>query len=113
MNDNRTKRHDDLNRAFREGTVWDDSDDQLRTHIRTIAEDAIPNTPLAFVEIVRALVINHIQMARVIGELQETITRLNEDNGKVASRVKTLTWVCAICGIIQAFGVFWLIFRGP
>ncbi len=106
MNDDRIKRHDNLNRAFTEGTVWGESEDQLRTHIRTIAEGAIPNTPLALVEIVRALAINHIQMAR-------TIERLNQENGIVAKRVLILTWVCAICGGVQAFGVFWMIFHGP
>ena len=75
------------------------------THIRTIAEGAIPNLHLLLSRL-SALAINHIQMAR-------TIERLNQENGIVAKRVLILTWVCAICGGVQAFGVFWMIFHGP
>ncbi len=113
MSDDRAKRHDDLNRAFSEGSIWDESGDKLRTHIRTIAEGTIPNSALSIVEIVRALAINHVQMDRTIKSLENTITTLNAENGKVANRVVVLTWICAICGGIQAFGVFWIIFHGP
>ena len=105
MNNDRTIRHDDLNRAFKTGTVWSEPEEKLRTHIQTIAEGAIPNSDLALVEIVRALAINHIQMAR-------TIERLNTENGIVAKRVLVLTWISVACGIIQAIGVFWMIFHG-
>jgi hypothetical protein len=101
MADERTIRHDDLARAFREGTVWDEDEAQLRTHIRTIAESGISNDKLIAPEIVRALAINHIQMARTITKLESTITTLNAENGKVSRRVLVLTVVTIVLGALQ------------
>jgi hypothetical protein len=109
MQDDYLERHDDLNRSFRDGTIWSESDERLRTHIRTIAERGIPNQDLWPTEIVRGIAINHIQMARVIADLRTTMERLNRENGIVAKRVLILTWICAICAGVQAFGVFWVI----
>lgn len=111
MPDDHTKRHDNLTRSFREGTIWNEKEEQLRIHLQTIGEQGIPNDYLWPTEIIRALVINHIQMGRVIGELRDTITKLNDENGMVGRRVLGLTLVCTGCGLVQALGVFWFIFH--
>ena len=93
--------------------MWDMTPEQRAKFVATLCNQEIPNQDVQHRAIVRMLAIDHVQLAAIIRELQSTIARLNEENGKVAKRVLVLTWICAICGSIQAFGVFWMILHGP
>ena len=53
-------------------------------------------------EIVRGITINHIQMARTIRHLEETIERLDADNRRTQRLVIILAVVAVVVGIIQA-----------
>ncbi len=97
-----------MNIAFREQAVCRMTPEQHAEFISILCNLEILNPTVQHRGVVRMLAINHVQMARVIGELQETIKRLNEDNGRVARKVKLLTWVWAGCGLNQSFGVLWM-----
>ena len=101
-----------LNIAFREKPIWDMTPEERAEFVATLCNEEIPNPNVQHRAIVRMLAIDHVQMAGIIRELEATITRLNQENGKIAKRVLVLTWICAICGGIQAFGVFWMICQG-
>lgn len=60
--------------------------------------------------IIRALTINHLQMARTIVGLENTIKKLNAENGKIAFRLLLLTIIATIFGI---FGVLWTVYHTP
>jgi hypothetical protein len=105
------KAHDDLNRAFDSGSVFTASAEEQERYLRALGTLNIAGDEVRFKSIVRALVINYLQMARTIGDLRLTMEQLNRENGVVAKRVLILTWVCAICGAVEAFGVLWVILR--
>ena len=96
----RTRAHDDANKAFREGTFWTDSDEQLQRYIFGTAAGAIPNTTLHATEIVRCLAINHIQMSRVI-------ERLDRENSKLSKRVYWLAIAATVAAFAQVAVAIW------
>jgi hypothetical protein len=98
-----------LNIAFGTQAVSSMTPEQHAEFISTLCNQEILNPTVQHRAVVRMLAINHVQTARVIAELQETIKRLNEENGRVARQVWVLTCVCAACGLVQAFGVLWMI----
>jgi hypothetical protein len=109
--------HKELNEAFDSGSIFSATPQEQERFLRhlgyIVGNPHILGDQAQSTNIIRALTINHLQMARTICELESTIKKLNAENGKVSSRVLILTWVCAICGAIQVFGVFWMIFRDP
>ena len=103
--------HDDLNRAFDTGSVFTATPQELESYLRALGSLNINSDAVRSKSVVRALTINHLQMARTIGELETTIKKLNAENSILSKRVLVLTVVAVIFGAIQAFGVFWMIFR--
>src|SRR2546423_5585194 len=89
-------------RAFARGTIFTASDEDLARYLRGICTGAIPNDYIRHAEIVRGITINHIQMSRVILELETTMRHLSAANDKTQSRITTLTIVAVIVGIVQA-----------
>jgi len=53
-------------------------------------------------EIIRGITINHIQMARTIRKLEDTMRKLNAGNEQTQRLVIRLTWIAIAVGIIQA-----------
>lgn len=102
-----------LHKRIHNGDLFDFSDEELKQALRIINALAPDTRRVQIRDIVRSVTINHIQMARVISDLRVTITRLNEENETVANRVLILTVIAVICGLIQAFGVFWTIHHSP
>ncbi|HEV7925614.1 MAG TPA: hypothetical protein VGR14_09670 [Verrucomicrobiae bacterium] len=105
------KAHDDLNRGFDSGSVFTASTEEHERYLRALGSLNIKSDEVRSKGIIRALVINHLQMSRTIGDLRTTMEQLNRENGVVAKRVLILTWMCAIFGAVQAFGVLWAIFH--
>jgi hypothetical protein len=95
----RTRAHDDANKAFQSGTFWTDDDERLKRYIFGTAAGSIKNTELYATEIVRCLAINHIQMSRVI-------ERMNRQNDVLSRRVYWLTWVATLAGIAQVVAAY-------
>ena len=83
--------------------------EQQNEFMATLCNQEIVNPEVRERSVVRALAINHVQMAQVISDLRTTIVLLNKENGKIASRVWWLTMVAVLFGGIQAFGVIWTI----
>lgn len=107
----------ELDQIFDSGEVFDAKPEELKRHLRRLA--AIPASAHMYGDmaqtayVIRALTINHLQMARTIAELESTIKMLNAENGKISKWVCRLTWVCAGCAVIQAVGVIWMMSHAP
>jgi hypothetical protein len=106
------KSHDDLNRAFDSGSVFASSAEEQQRYLRALGSLNIKSDEVRCKSIIRALVLNHLQMAGIIVDLRTTMEKLNRENGVLARRVLILTWLCAAFGAVQAVGVVWVIVRG-
>ena len=100
-----------LHKRIKDGDIFSFTEDELKEALRIINAVAPDKSRIQIRDIVRSVTMNHIQMARVISDLRATIMQLDKENGKVASKVVILTVVAVICGLIQAFGVFWTIYH--
>jgi len=87
------KTHDEVMTAFRDGKVKDATDDQLAAWLQNLATGSVPNDTIRHAEIIRALAINHAQMARVIRGLEGTMRELNAANARTQTAVQRLTFV--------------------
>ena len=96
------RRNSELQRAFNSGAVWDAPDEVLREYLKTLNTEGVPNEMVRHREIIRALTITHIQMARVIKALEDTMQRLNTASDRTQQLVVRLTWVAVFVGAIQA-----------
>jgi len=74
-----------LNIAFREKSIWDMTPEQRTEFVATLCNQEILNSDVQHRAVVRMLAIDHVQMAAIIRDLEATIKRLNEENGKVAT----------------------------
>lgn len=97
-----TRGHDDLNRAFDSGTIFSASPQDMERFLCALGTLNIQNDPVRTKAVVRALTINHVQMARTIKELEDTMHRLNAANEKIQSKITILTIVAVIVGVVQA-----------
>ena len=79
--------HDDLNAAFDSGSVFTDPDEEHKRYLRALGSLNILNEPVRSKSVIRALVINYLQIARTIDELRTTMEKLNRENGILAKRV--------------------------
>lgn len=102
MADDSDKIRSETSRAFASGTIFTASDEELARYLRGICTGAIPNDYIRHAEIVRGITINHIQMSRVIRELETTMQRLSAANDKTQTRITILTVVAVIVGVVQA-----------
>lgn len=94
--------HDDLNRVFDNGTIFDATPEDLERYLCALGTLNIQSDPVRTKAIVRALTINHVQMARTMKEIEATMHRLNTANDQTQKLVIQLTWVAIIVGAIQA-----------
>jgi len=96
MNREHINYHDELNSAFASGAIFDASQDDLKRYLQCLGTVGIMSAEVRTKAVVRALTINHIQMAATINKLEYTITKLNRENSRVSCRVLILTLVCAV-----------------
>ena len=85
----------EMDKVFEYGDISEATPEQLQQFLRVCCTGNIPNDTVHPREIVRGITINHVQMARTITKLEETIATLNRENDKVATRVLWLTFICA------------------
>ena len=87
----------EVTKAFRDWTIADASDEYLLEILRHLCSKGPPS------DVLRGITINHIQMARTIGDLKATIRQLNAANERT-QRLLILLAIVAVCvGAIQAF----------
>jgi hypothetical protein len=96
--------HDNLNDAFRSGSIFDAAEPELRRHLQTLAMVEARNPGLQYREIIRCLTINHLQMARAIAETRATMRQLNASNARLQWFAAILTAVGLFVGIVQLAG---------
>src|SRR5437588_12522610 len=84
-----------VDEAFRDGSVFDAPEEQLRYYLRGLSSGHVANDGVRHREVIRGITINHIQMSRVIDRLESTIERLNEENSKLSLRLLWLTIIAA------------------
>jgi len=63
--------HDQLNGAFDNGSVFTDSTEQLQKYLMALGTLAILNPPVKTKAIIRALVINNIQISRLMASFEQ------------------------------------------
>lgn len=102
MNDNSNKQDIGVDLAFRMGEVSKATPEQLEQWLNALCNGVVPNETVRHREIIRGLTINHVQMARTIRELEDTMRHLNASNDKTQQLVVRLTWVAVAVGLIQA-----------
>jgi hypothetical protein len=96
------KLRDEMGQAFEDGPVSSVSAERLELWLRALCTGAVPNTTVQHREVIRGLTINHIQMARTIGELESTMRNLNRANGETQRLVIRLTKVAICLAVVQA-----------
>lgn len=96
----------EVDKAFRDWTLSDASDEQLVEMLRHLCSDAIPNDYIRHRELLRGITINHIQMARVIRDLKATMHELNTVNEKTQQFLLILTVVAVVVGALQVILAF-------
>lgn len=93
--------HDALNEAFATGRVFSEGGDALRAHLVTLSTVEAGSQGLQYREVIRALTINHVQMAHLIERVEVTMTQLNASNAMVQRRMERLTRLGVALAIIQ------------
>jgi len=63
--------HSEVDRAFENGTVFDASREQLSRWLENLCTGSVPNPDVQHREIIRGITINHIQMTRLIADLNQ------------------------------------------
>jgi hypothetical protein len=101
---------DALTSAFRSEKIFGSNPDELKRLLCALGTDDLNREQDRSKAVIRALTINHIQMAATINKLEETITILNAENGKVAFRVLILTWCALGAALAQVWGVIYAIY---
>ena len=107
--------HEELNRAFESGDVFNATAQDHQDYLRRLS--AIPPSAHMYGDkaqtafVIRALTINHLQMARTIHELEDTMRRLNSANEKTQRLVVRLTWIAVAVGVVQAITAVISLFR--
>lgn len=88
--------------AFRNGQVAAASDEQLQRWLQNLSTGHVANEMVRHREIIRGITINHIQMARTIRQIEETMRKLNAGNERTQRLIIRLTWVAVAVGVVQA-----------
>ncbi len=101
--------HDDLNRVFDDGSIFKSTPEDLERYLCALGTLNIQSDSVRTKAIVRALTINHVQMARMIVDVENTMKRLNAANDQTQRLVIRLTWFAVGVGVIQAI-TGWLAF---
>ena len=93
--------HDELNKAFDSGTIFEASTEDLQRYLCALASLNIQSDQVRTKAVVRALTINHVQMARTIGTFESTIRTLDHANGRTQKLVVTLAIVAIAVAALQ------------
>jgi len=101
MSDDWTKVHCELDTAFDRNGVGCADEATLQRWLQNLCTGNAPNETIRHREIIRGLTINHIQMARTIRELENTMRRLNASNDKTQQLIVRLTWLAVIVSAAQ------------
>ena len=103
--------HDDLNRVFDDGTIFTASREDLERYLCALGTINILSDPVRAKAVVRALTINHVQMARAINGLEQTTRELSADSKRMQRLIMCLTVVGVVAGIVQAVAAVMLMRR--
>jgi hypothetical protein len=102
MSNDPIKIQSEMNFAFMDGKVANATEEDLQRWLQALCTWNVPNEGVRHREIIRALTINHIQMARTIRSLEETMRRLNAANVRTQRLLVRLTWMAVLVAVIQA-----------
>lgn len=83
-----------MDEAFTHGNVGEASPEQLEKWLKTLCTGRVPNEQVRHREIIRGITINHIQMSRMI-------RNLDESNRRTQIVVVVLALAAVIVGVIQ------------
>jgi hypothetical protein len=97
--------HSEVDKAFENGTVFDASPEQLSRWLGNLCTGSIPNPDIQHREIVRGITINHIQMTRLIADL-------NRRNTWLTVAIGLITFFSLAASVIQAVAA-WHILHAP
>jgi hypothetical protein len=100
-----------IDEAFRTWKIAEATDDELEGYLRQLCIQALGDPTIVQSEITRGITINHIQSARVIRKLEETIKRLDDQNARTQRLVIILTYVAVGVGILQLVAAVIPLFR--
>ena len=99
----------DMDAAFSSGTVGDASAVDLQrwsAMLSSTHKDINLNFGDDAAKIIRSLAIGHVQSARAIKDLEETIERLNGTSDKTQRKITILTVIAVFLAFIQAVAAF-------
>ncbi|MBN9690703.1 MAG: hypothetical protein J0M24_10730 [Verrucomicrobia bacterium] len=91
----------EMDLAFETGKVIEAPPEKLAEWLQHLCSASVRNGGVQPREIIRGLTINHIQMARTIQSVEETMRNLNASNDATQKRVVVLTWVALAVGMVQ------------
>ena len=97
--------HSEVDRAFENGTVFDASQEQLSRWLENLCTGSVPNPDVQHREIIRGITINHIQMTRLIADL-------NRRNTWLAVVIGLITFFSLAASVMQAVAA-WHILHTP
>ena len=97
--------HSEVDRAFENGTVFDASQEQLSRWLENLCTGSVPNPDVPHREIIRGITINHIQMTRLIADL-------NRRNTWLAVVIGLITFFSLAASVMQAVAA-WHILHTP
>src|SRR5258708_5419437 len=70
----RIKAEVEVNKAFDSGSVFSATPEKLVDYLKSLAIEDVPNTTVQHRQIIRAMVINHLQLVRLIQDLDRRNT---------------------------------------
>lgn len=92
----------EVERAFRDWTVAGAPDSEHIEILRHLCDQPIQNDGIRHRELLRGITVNHLQMGRVIRDLEKTICELHAANEKTQTLVIILAIIAIIVGAISA-----------
>lgn len=94
---------DEANKAFDAGNASGASPELLAKWLQAYCCGEVDNERVRHRELIRGTTINHIQMARVIRQMEETMKSIDDANRKTQLLVLVLTFAALAVGLLQAF----------
>lgn len=92
---------EEANKAFEANAVADASADQLSKWLQAYCCGSVTNELVKHREVIRGITINHIQMGRVIREVEGAMREIDKSNKKTQKLVVTLTIAALVVGVLQ------------
>ena len=72
----RIKAETEVNKAFDSGNAFSATPEKLVYYLKSLAIEDVPNTTVQHRQIIRAMVINHLQLIRLIEDLDRRNTKV-------------------------------------